>query len=102
MVGKYPRFSPNSVAMEEMGGEFPDSPKLAVAWKVASFPAPLPAAILFSPGRWVWYLSAESLDVNLQIRGNQSDCRVVNIMRKSHGYNGQMEINISVYYLSSI
>ena len=30
---------------------------------VVSFPALLPAAILFLPGRWVWHLSAESLDV---------------------------------------
>ena len=46
-------------------------------------PRPTSARHFIWARRWVWYLSAESLDVNLRIRGNQSDCRVANIIRKS-------------------
>ena len=65
---------------------------------LVSFPAPLLAAILFSPGRWVWYLSAESLDVNLRIRGNQSDCGVANTLRKSHVVKMAKWRLLSLYY----
>ena len=45
---------------------------------LVSFPAQLPAAILFLSGKVGLVLICR-----IQIRGSQSDCRVANLMRKS-------------------
>ena len=37
-------------------------------YEIVLYPDPIPAAILFSPGRWVWYIYDETLDHDLEIR----------------------------------